>query len=125
MLLEFDQRGEVTPGKAGVGAAAGEMNWIVRGIAARAQFVDAIGRGIVDAQEPVIRAAQARMVEQGKIMEAKLSRDVAEQFPEAWQVLTGPHSLSEKVAEPPHRPRLAGIAFRARASTPPTFTERY
>jgi hypothetical protein len=55
------------------------------------------------------------MVEQRKIMKAKLAGDVAQQRAELRQVRAGPRGFSEKVAEPPHGPRLARIASRAGA----------
>jgi hypothetical protein len=113
--FEPDQRAELAPAEPGVGAPAGEMHRIIRGIAARDDFLDPLLRIIIDPDQAWSRAAEARMIEQGEIMKAKLARGIAEEKLELAQVGAGQRGFRKPVAQPPHARRLAGNASHLRA----------
>ena len=79
------------------------MHRIVGGVAAGDQFLGPAFRIIVDAEQPGPATAEARMVEQREIVEAKLARGFGEQGAQLREVRAGQRGFSEAVAETPSR----------------------
>ena len=115
--LEPDQVPKLAPFESDVGTPAGEVHRIVGAIATADEFLDPVMRIIVDAEKFARGAGKARMIEQGEVMEAELEGGIAEHRAERRQIGARVGGLSEAVAEPPHRPRLATMAFARCAST--------
>jgi len=118
-LVQLDERAELAPAEARIGASAGVVHRIVGRVAASKKLLYPMIRIIIDADEAATRIDQARMLEQGEIIEAQFEGDLAQQLAKLRQVSAAVRGFSEPVAEPSHRSHRARAALLRAKPVPP------